>query len=80
MPRKGADPDVDGDYDPYDSFEEERRVRQRTAPEGPVVRSSRGRPVKVSDCSAYDNLHSAALILVLGILTMATARTMRALL
>ena len=52
MPRKAADPRADGDYDPYDSFEEERRVRQRTASEGPVVRSSRGRPVKVLACFA----------------------------
>lgn len=52
MPRKGQDPDADGDYDPYDSFEEDRRVRQRTVADGPVVRSSRGRPVKVFDCLA----------------------------
>ena len=59
MPRKAADPEADCDYDPYDSFEDERRVRQRTTPEGHVVRSSRGRPVKVIGPHALRSLCSA---------------------
>ena len=48
--RKASDMEEDQDYDPYDSFDEGRRVRQRgdSGSGGVVVRSSRGRPVKVS--------------------------------
>ena len=48
--RKASDMEEDEDYDPYDSFDEGRRVRQRgeSGSGGVVVRSSRGRPVKVS--------------------------------
>ena len=51
MPRrKGSEVEEDEDYDPYDSHEETRRVRQKGESGGGsyIVRSSRGRVVKVT--------------------------------
>ena len=48
MPRKkGSDAEEDEDYDPYESFDDDRRVRQRTSSGQEYNKSSRGRPVRV---------------------------------
>jgi len=49
MPKKkGSDAEEDEDYDPYDSFDDDRRVRQRTASGQELMKSSRGRMVRVN--------------------------------
>ena len=49
MPRKrNLGRAEDGDYDPYESCEDEGPGKQRASSENHVIRSSRGRLVKVS--------------------------------
>lgn len=47
MPKKrGLEPKEDHDYEPYDSFDEDERIKQQGGSVSQLLRSSRGRLVK----------------------------------